>query len=60
MRILKKSLPRFRIVSLTTAAIPMNGCAVRKATVNGDIHPNRYDSYLRLRFGGGAIEDEDE
>jgi len=36
------------------------GCAVRKAVENGDIHPNRYDSYLRLRFGGGAIEDEDE
>jgi ribosome biogenesis GTPase len=26
------------------------GCAVRKAVENGIIHPQRYDSYLRLRF----------
>jgi ribosome biogenesis GTPase len=27
------------------------GCAVRKAAEEGSIHPQRYDSYLRLRFG---------
>jgi ribosome biogenesis GTPase / thiamine phosphate phosphatase len=27
------------------------GCAVRKAAEDGTIHPKRYDSYLRLRFG---------
>jgi ribosome biogenesis GTPase len=27
------------------------GCAVRKAAEEGVIHPKRYDSYLRLRFG---------
>ena len=26
------------------------GCAVREAVERGIIHPNRYDSYLRLRF----------
>lgn len=26
------------------------GCAVREAVKNGIIHPQRYDSYLRLRF----------
>ncbi len=26
------------------------GCAVVKAVENGKIHPQRYDSYLRLRF----------
>ncbi len=26
------------------------GCAVREAVKNGVIHPQRYDSYLRLRF----------
>jgi len=25
------------------------GCAVRQAVVNGEIHPNRYQSYLRLK-----------
>ena len=28
------------------------GCAVLKALEAGDIHPERYDSYLRLRQGG--------
>ena len=36
------------------------GCAVRKAVDRGEIHPERYDSYLRLRFGGNTIEDEEE
>ncbi len=27
------------------------GCAIRKAVEQGRIHPDRYDSYLRLRFG---------
>jgi ribosome biogenesis GTPase len=27
------------------------GCAVIEAVKNGGIHPQRYDSYLRLRFG---------
>lgn len=27
------------------------GCAIRKAVNEGRIHPDRYDSYLRLRFG---------
>lgn len=27
------------------------GCAVRLAVENGRVHPARYDSYLRLRFG---------
>ena len=36
------------------------GCAVRKAVDRGKVHPERYDSYLRLRFGGSPIEDEEE
>lgn len=36
------------------------GCAVRKAVTRGKIHPARYDSYLRLRFGGSTAEDEEE
>jgi len=36
------------------------GCAVRKAVEEGRIDPRRYDSYLRLRFGGKPIQDEDE
>ncbi len=36
------------------------GCAVRKAVERGEIHPGRYDSYLRLRFGGNTMEDEEE
>lgn len=36
------------------------GCAVRKAVTRGKIHPARYDSYLRLRFGGSTTEDEEE
>jgi len=27
------------------------GCAVIKAVEQGEVHPERYDSYLRLRFG---------
>jgi ribosome biogenesis GTPase len=27
------------------------GCAVRKAVEQGKVHPDRYQSYLRLRFG---------
>ena len=41
------------------------GCAVRAAVESGQIDPGRYDSYLRLRFGGppddwNSEEDEDE
>jgi len=36
------------------------GCAVRKAVEEGRIDPRRYESYLRLRFGGKPIQDEDE
>ena len=36
------------------------GCAVRKAAENGQIDPRRYDSYLRLRFGGKVVQAEDE
>jgi len=32
------------------------GCAIREAVAQGRIHPLRYQSYLRLRFG----EDGDE
>jgi ribosome biogenesis GTPase len=28
------------------------GCAVREAVENGHIHPERYESYLRMRFEG--------
>jgi ribosome biogenesis GTPase len=28
------------------------GCAVRRAVEEGKVHPERYESYLRLRFGG--------
>jgi ribosome biogenesis GTPase len=27
------------------------GCAIRRAVEEGKIHPDRYDSYLRMRFG---------
>ena len=27
------------------------GCAVRQAVENGTVHPDRYESYLRLRAG---------
>jgi ribosome biogenesis GTPase len=27
------------------------GCAVREAVENGKIHPDRYESYLRMRLG---------
>ena len=36
------------------------GCAVRKAVAGGEIHPERYDSYLKLRFGGDLMEEEEE
>lgn len=36
------------------------GCAVRKAVAKGEIHPGRYESYLKLRFGGDTMEDEEE
>ena len=40
------------------------GCAVREASETGKIHPHRYDSYLRLRFGQAQDdyfeEDDDE
>ena len=32
------------------------GCAVRTAVENGEIHPERYQSYLRMRFGDEAEE----
>jgi ribosome biogenesis GTPase len=28
------------------------GCAVRQAVERGDVYPERYQSYLRMRFGG--------
>lgn len=36
------------------------GCAVRKAVAKGEIHPDRYESYLKLRFGGDTMEDEEQ
>lgn len=36
------------------------GCAVRAASETGKIHPNRYDSYLRLRFGQAQDDDDEE
>lgn len=36
------------------------GCAVRSAAESGRIDPRRYDSYLRLRFGGKLVQAEDE
>ena len=36
------------------------GCAVREAAEDGRIDPRRYDSYLRLRFGGKLVQAEDE
>jgi len=35
------------------------GCAVQKAVAEGNIHPSRYDSYLRLRFPDGDLEEEE-
>ena len=35
------------------------GCAVRTAVETGEIHPGRYESYLRLRFGGDMEDDEE-
>jgi ribosome biogenesis GTPase len=36
-------------------------CAVKKALQQGEIHPQRYESYVRMRFGDGIeIEDQDE
>jgi len=35
------------------------GCAVQKAVAEGKIHPSRYDSYLRLRFPDGDLEEEE-
>ena len=36
------------------------GCAVRSAAESGRIDPHRYESYLRLRFGGKLVQAEDE
>ena len=36
------------------------GCAVREAAEDGRVDPRRYDSYLRLRFGGKLVQAEDE
>jgi ribosome biogenesis GTPase len=33
------------------------GCAVKAAVQAGTVHPERYTSYLRLRFGDDANED---
>ena len=30
------------------------GCAVRQAVADGKVHPDRYESYLRMRFGDDA------
>jgi ribosome biogenesis GTPase len=35
------------------------GCAVRKAVQEGDVAPERYASYLRLRFGDDLEDYED-
>ncbi|MGI6250123.1 MAG: ribosome small subunit-dependent GTPase A [Anaerolineaceae bacterium] len=35
-------------------------CAVRMAVEKGTINPNRYDSYLRLRFGSPQEDDIDD
>lgn len=35
------------------------GCAVREAVRQGKIHPERYRSYLRLRFGEDFANDDD-
>lgn len=35
------------------------GCAVRKAVAQEDIHPGRYDSYLKLRFGSDDLEEDE-
>jgi ribosome biogenesis GTPase len=36
------------------------GCAVQVAVEKGEIHPQRYESYLRLRFGGSVEIEEDD
>lgn len=36
------------------------GCAVQVAVEKGEIHPQRYESYLRLRFGGSMEIEEDD
>lgn len=33
------------------------GCAVRSALADGQVHPERYRSYLRMRFGEGRFEE---
>jgi ribosome biogenesis GTPase / thiamine phosphate phosphatase len=33
------------------------GCAVRAAVVSGQVHPQRYDSYLRLRYSENIFEE---
>lgn len=30
------------------------GCAIRQAVADGKVHPDRYESYLRMRFGDDA------
>lgn len=34
------------------------GCAIRQAVEKGEIHPSRYQSYLRLRFGEEERQDK--
>ncbi len=35
------------------------GCAVRRAVDNGTVHPERYVSYLRMRFGDAEVPEEE-
>ncbi len=35
------------------------GCAVRRAVENGTVHPERYVSYLRMRFGDTDVPEEE-
>jgi ribosome biogenesis GTPase len=35
-------------------------CAVIKAVASGQVHPQRYQSYLRMRFGAPEVEEIDE
>lgn len=36
------------------------GCAIKKAVEQGQIHPERYESYLRLRFGDEELEEDSD
>lgn len=36
------------------------GCAVRSAVARGEVHPSRYESYLRMRYSKEELEDSSE